>query len=123
MKYFPALSVMVLVAGLAGCGSGVQLPPVQPDDVEVFMPGSFPMEEYKIIARISESVDLNTPDSEVIDMAQERAAELGADALVITAIRRTSEGQIEMNLQQEQQKIIEALAVYYPSRHPELSSK
>lgn len=123
MKYFPALCVMVLVAGIAGCGSAVQLPPVEPEQVEIFMPGSFPTEDYEVIARISESVDLNTPDREVIDMAQERAAELGADALVIQAIRRTSEGEVEMNLQQEQQKIIEALAVYYPSRHPELSSK
>ena len=123
MKYFPALFVTVLAAGLAGCGSGVQLPPVEPDQVEVFMPGSFPTEDIKVISRIEEAVDLSTPDREVIEIAKERAAQVGADAVVITSIRRTSEGQVELNLEQEQQKILEAMAVYFPSRHPELSNK
>lgn len=123
MKYFPALFVTVLVAGLAGCGSGVQLAPVEPEEVEIFMPGSLPPEDYKIISRITETVALNTPDREVIDRAQERAARLGADAILITAIRSTTEGQVEMDLQQEQRKILEALVVYFPSRHPEISSK
>lgn len=123
MRHFPALLAAVLVVGLAGCGGGVQLPPVAPEKVEIFLPGSFPIESYKVITRVEEQVGLDVPDNELINRARVRAAELGADALVIQAIRQTTEGRVEMDLGQEQQKILEAVAVYYPSRHPELSGK
>lgn len=123
MKHLTALCAVVLTASVLACGGGVQLPPVQPQDVEVFMPGQPPSERYEVLARIQEDVSLDTPDQQLIDRAQAEAAELGADALVITAIRRTTEGQIETNLGQEQMKIIEALAVYFPSRHPELQEQ
>ena len=120
MRHFSALIAVLVLAGLWACGGGVTLPPVAPEDVEVFMPGSFPSESYKVMARISESMALNTPDNELIDVAKAQAAEMGADAIVVDAIRRTTEGGIETNLRQEQLKIIEARAVYFPSRHPEL---
>lgn len=124
MKYFAALVAVAVavVVGLAGCGSGVKLPPVSPDDVQVFMPGTFPSDEYKVLSKIQEAYSLDTSDSELIDRAKARAAELGADAILIDSIRLTSEGGIEMDLNQQQQKILEARAVYYPSKHPELSS-
>jgi hypothetical protein len=122
MKYFPAL-MAVAVLGAAACGPGVKLPPVSPEEVEVFMPGMLPREDYKVLARIMESRPLNTPDQEMIDLAKAKAAELGADALVIDAIRRTTEGGIQTDLRQEELKIIEARAVYYPSKHPELSEQ
>ena len=99
------------------------MPPVEPQDVEVFMPGQPPGENYEILSRLQEEVSLDTPDQQLIDRARADAAEMGADALVVTAIRRTTEGQIETNLGQEQMKIIEALAVYFPSRHPELQEQ
>jgi len=96
------------------------LPPVAPEDVEIFMPGSFPSESYKVMARLTESMPLNTSDDDIIDAVKAKAAEVGADALLIDAIRRTTEGGIETDLRQEQLKIIEARAIYFPSRHPEL---
>lgn len=96
------------------------MPPVAPQDVQIFMPGTFPSESYKVMSRISESMPLNTPDNEIIDVARSAAAEVGADALLIDSIRRTTEGGIETDLRQEQLKIIEARAIYFPSRHPEL---
>jgi hypothetical protein len=72
------------------------------------------------MARLTEDMPLNTPDNEIIDVARAAAAEVGADALLIDSIRRTTEGGIETDLRQEQLKIIEARAIYFPSRHPEL---
>ncbi|UCC48357.1 MAG: hypothetical protein JSV41_12975 [Gemmatimonadota bacterium] len=123
MRYLTALVVAVLVAGAVGCGARVQLPPVAPEDVQVFMPGSYPDEEYKVLAQVNTQVPLSVSDSELIDRARAQAAEYGADALVVSGIRRTTEGEIELNLQQEQVKILQAIAVYYPSRHPELQQE
>lgn len=123
MRHHFALVAVVAWVGLAGCGPGVELPPVSPEEVDVFMPGLFPTESYKVLARITESMPLNTTDDEIIERAKAQAAEMGADALVIDSIRRTTEGGIETDLRQEQLKILEARAVYYPSQHPELSNK
>jgi hypothetical protein len=120
MKYLTALCMAVVIMGLPGCGSGVSLPPVSPDDVEVFMVGSFPTESYKVMAQLTESMSLSTPDQEVIEAVKVRAAEMGADALIIDSLRRTTEGGIETDLRQEILKIIEARAIYFPARHPEL---
>ncbi|KPK79184.1 MAG: hypothetical protein AMS25_13550 [Gemmatimonas sp. SM23_52] len=118
-----ALVVAVLVAVVAACGARVKLPPVAPEEVQVFLPGSYPDEDYKVLAQVNTQVPLSVPDSELIDRARAQAAGYGADALVITGIRRTTEGQIELNLQQEQVKILDGIAVYYPSRHPELQKE
>lgn len=120
MRHFSALIAVLVLVGLWACGGGVKLPPVAPQDVQIFMPGTFPSESYKVMSRISESMPLNTPDNEIIDVARSAAAEVGADALLIDSIRRTTEGGIETDLRQEQLKIIEARAIYFPSRHPEL---
>jgi len=120
MRYFSALFAVLAVVGLAACGGGVTLPPVAPESVEVYMPGTFPSESYKVMARYSESMPLNTQDNQLIELVKGMAAEVGADALLVDAIRRTTEGGIETDLRQEQLKIIEARAIYFPSRHPEL---
>lgn len=120
MRYLPHLLGLVFVATLAGCGSSVTLPPVKPENVDVFLPGSLPKEAYKVMSRFQITGELSTPDQELINRARARAAEKGADGVIITALRRTSEGGVELNLSQEQQKILEAQAVYYPSRHPDL---
>lgn len=123
MKHISALCAVVLVAGALACGGGVTLPPVQPEDVEIFMPGVAPMEDYEVLARIEDDASLDTPDQELIDRAKARAAQLGADAVLITSIRQTTEGQIDTDLSREQRKIIEALAVYFPAQHPELQEQ
>lgn len=119
MKYLPA-AVAVLAVFAAGCASGVKLPPVEPQDVEVFLQGSYPTEEYKVMSTITEQVSLETDDRDLIEQARERAAKLGADALVVTSIRSTTEGGIDLDTAREAQKILEGLAIYYPSRHAEI---
>jgi hypothetical protein len=121
MKYLTALFAAAVMVGLASCGSGVSLPPVSPDDVEVFMVGSFPMEGYRVMARLSETMHLNTPDEEIIEAVKVRAAEMGADALIIDSLRQiTDRIETDPSVEQHGTKIIEARAVYFPGRHPEL---
>jgi hypothetical protein len=123
MKYLTALLGLAVVVAAMACSSGVKLPPVSPEDVEVFMPGVPIADEYKVMAAIEEAFSMDTQDAAIIDRVKERAAELGADAVIIDRIRATSEGAIEQNLAQEQQKIVNARAIYFPSRHPELAEQ
>ncbi len=123
MKHFAALLGLAVVVVATACGSGVKLPPVSPEDVEVFMPGVPIADEYKVMARIQEAFSMDTQDNAIIGTIKARAAEMGADAIIIDRIRATSEGAIEQNLAQEQQKIVEARAIYFPSRHPELAEQ
>lgn len=100
------------------CASVPKLPPkASPDEVEVFYPGTMPTEEFKALATLQESDDLSVPDEELIARLRRRAAELGADALLIRAIRRTTEGEVGVDLNRPEEKIVEAVAVYYPARH------
>jgi hypothetical protein len=104
----------------AGCASTPDLPPKEsPEEVELYFPGSYPTEEYKVVATITERRSLGTDDDELIAAARARAARLGADALLIRALRRTTEGEVATDLSREEEKILEAIAVYYPSRHPQ----
>lgn len=121
MRYYPALVAVLLVAAVAACGSSVKLPPVEPEEVELFLPGSFPTDEYKVLTRILERVSVQVEDMDLIERAKERAARAGADALIVSSIRTTAEGGIDFDLQQEVEKILEGLAIYYPSQHPELT--
>ena len=123
MKYFATLLGLAAVVAVVACSSGVKLPPVSPEDVEVFLPGVPIADDYKVLAAIEEAFSMDTQNSAIIECVKERAAELGADAVIIDRIRTTSEGAIEQNLAQEQQKIVNARAVYFPSRHPELAEQ
>ncbi|MBI4513343.1 MAG: hypothetical protein HY702_04455 [Gemmatimonadetes bacterium] len=86
--------------------------------MQVFFPGTMPTEAFKALGTFTEAVSLATPDEELIALARKRAAEMGADALIIRSIRRTTEGQVATDLQLEQRKILDAMAVYYPAKHP-----
>ncbi len=123
MKHFTALLGLAVVVAAVACSSGVKLPPVSPEDVEVFMPGVPIADSYNVMARIEEAFSMDTADSVMVARVKERAAKLGADAVIIDGIRATSEGAIELDLNQEQQKIIDARAIYFPSRHPELAEQ
>ncbi len=120
MRYLPSLVMAALVVVVAACAGSVTLPPVAPEEVELFFPGSIPNESYKVMSRIEERAPQSASDQELIDKAKARAAEIGADALIIRSIRSTAEGGIDLNLTQEIEKILEAEAVYFPGRHPEL---
>jgi len=123
MRYFAALLGLAAVVAAVSCSSGVNLPPVSPEDVEVFLPGIPIADDYKVIARLEEAFSMDTDQEAMYARLKERAAELGADAVIVDRVRSTSEGGIETNLNQEQQRIIEARAVYFPSRHPELAEQ
>lgn len=121
------MSALVRVASLAacsgflwvGCASVPKLPPkASPQDVELYFPGTYPSEEFKAITTFSESGPLTASDEQLIAAARRRAARLGADALLIRSIRQTTEGTAATDLEREEEKILEAVAVYYPSRQP-----
>ena len=123
MKHFTALLGLAVVVAAVACTSGVKLAPVSPEDVEVFLPGVPIPDSYNVMARIEETFSMDTADSVMVARVKERAAEMGADAVIIDGIRATSEGAIELDMNQEQQKIIDARAIYFPSRHPELAEQ
>lgn len=116
------LCIFGLFSGVlwAQCASVPKLPPKEsPEEVEVYFPGSYPSQDFKALATISESQALSVSDDDLIEAARRQAARLGADALLIRSIRRTTEGEVSTDLNREEQKILEAIAVYYPSRHPQ----
>ena len=106
MKRLANVVVAVALALVVGaCGSTkVDLPPVEPEQVEVFMPGEYPTVEYKVLANLQEKSR---------EALVAKAAQLGADALIVT------EDHTSLGIG-EQGRSIEGLAVYFPSRHPEL---
>ncbi|NIR46689.1 MAG: hypothetical protein GWN99_19980 [Gemmatimonadetes bacterium] len=110
----PLLAVM-LAAGVTACaGPTVTLPPVAPEDVEVIPQGEEPEQEYREIAPVRQQGTMDTPRTELVRLAREKAARLGADALMIEEYRlNTSYTNPTITLL--------ALAVYYPARHPELT--
>ncbi|MGH7545221.1 MAG: hypothetical protein ACREKI_03470 [Gemmatimonadota bacterium] len=123
MKRLVMAAVFGISSGLlwAHCASVPKLPPKDsPEAVQVFYPGSYPTEEFKTIATLSESAPLSVPDESLIAAVRRQAASMGADAVLIRSIRRTTEGQAAVDLNQEERKIIEAVAVYYPSKHPDV---
>ena len=102
---------LATVALLAGCGPKVTLPPVSPDDVEVIT--EKPNEDFEEISDIRQEAAMDTPRRELVDRAREKAARLGADALLIKEYR------LNQSTQNPTVTLL-AVAIYFPSRHPEL---
>jgi hypothetical protein len=126
MKHVLALCALALIAGLVACSSAakVTLPAVEPSEVEVFMPEQYPDEDYKILKTVTITDIISADDRDMVVAAREQAAQLGADALLIKSLRMTSAGVgLEEANASRDQKILEALAVYFPSRHPELEEQ
>jgi hypothetical protein len=67
---------------------------------------------------------VSADERDMVTEARQQAADLGADALIIRSLRTTQSGGglAETNASRDR-KILEALAVYYPSRHPELQEQ
>jgi hypothetical protein len=126
MKYLSAVFGVLLVAAVA-CSAGgpkVTLPAVAPEDVEIFFPGDYPDEDYEVLKRIEIQDILSADDREMVMTARQQAADLGADALLILQMRSTQAGGGLGDADPSRdRKILEALAVYYPSRHPELQEQ
>ncbi|NIR46688.1 MAG: hypothetical protein GWN99_19975 [Gemmatimonadetes bacterium] len=127
MRHFSALMVVTLMAGSLACSTGgpkVTLPAVEPQQVEVFMPGEFPSEDYEVLKRIEVRDLVSADENEMVMNARQQAADVGADALIIRSLRTTqSGGGLQETNASRDRKILEALAVYYPSRHPELQEQ
>ena len=113
MRRVLVLLTIVMTVGLAGgCGPKVTLPPVAPEDVEVLT--EEPEEEFEELADIRQQAATDTPRREVIAGAREKAARYGADAMLI------KEWRVSASLSNPTVTLL-AVAIYFPSRHPELA--
>ncbi|HSG82660.1 MAG TPA: hypothetical protein VLC48_10440, partial [Gemmatimonadota bacterium] len=119
MKYLSAVFGVLLVGAMACAAGGpkVTLPAVQPEDVEMFYPGDYPSEKYEVLKRIEIQDILSAQDQDMVMAARQQAADIGADALLIQSMRTTQSGSGLGDADPSRdRKILEALAVYYPSR-------
>lgn len=85
-------SVFVAVA-LAACSS-VSLPPkAGPEEVALINPamGQTPEEGYEVIGPVTVTAPLGTTQEELVMMMRSRAAELGADALILEGVSQPDE--------------------------------
>ncbi len=113
MRRVSALLAVMVVTGLLGsCGPKVMLPPVAPEDVEVLT--EEPDEEFEVIADIRQQAATDTPRRDLIAGAREKAAKYGADAMLI------KEWRVSASMSNPTVTLL-AVAIYYPSRHPELA--
>jgi ABC-type glycerol-3-phosphate transport system substrate-binding protein len=114
------------VAGLAACGGGktVTLPAVEPNQVQIFMPGQRPTEDYKPLKNIDITVDLNVSNEELLTQAVQQAAAVGADALVVdkmgSNVSGTTGAVMSSGGAQQVKRQLQGRAIYYPAKHPEL---
>ncbi len=121
LPLFLCVPVPAVVAAACSPRASVSLTPVEPDQVEVYMASEAPSEEYKVIKRIEERAAPDIENRVLIERARARAAELGADALIIEEIRTTIVEAYRELGPVPSGKILKAVAIYFPSKHPELS--
>ena len=119
------VAFLLLVAGLAACGGGktVTLPPVEPIEVEVYLPGGgFPSERYEVMRTIDIAVQPTVAYEDLLAQAVQQAAAVGADALIVDRMGPNASGfVVGVGGAQEVRRMIKARAVYYPALHPELN--
>jgi len=131
MRFLPAL----VLASLVACSSSVELPPVSPANVQVFMPWVEPEESYRDLDQFIVDWPGARREEEAIKKLHSQAAEAGADALLVDmigygdatpcAVRK------RMGLYQDdwgscgdtERTFVQARAIYFPSLHPELAEK
>jgi len=113
----PALALASALVLAAGCASTPKLPPkASPEEVRVYDPsiGQFPPDNYKTLAPIRVERPLGTEQGELIQALRAEAARLGADAIIIRRIGRTTEGATDLDLTRDERAVAEALAIYFP---------
>ena len=97
------------------------LPPVDPQQVEIYLPGNNPEEDYEPLSAIDITVEIDVENAELLTQAVEQAAALGADALIVDRLGPNTSGAVlPAGATEHIKRIIQARAVYYPARHPEL---
>jgi hypothetical protein len=111
MKRFASLAVSLLL--VSGCAAAKLPPKASPEEVRVFMPntGIVPEEGYKVIGPVRADGPPATPDADIVAKMRANAAKLGADALIVNVIRRSTEGASGGGL--DERKIGEGLAIYW----------
>jgi len=141
------LSAVLVVIAVLACSSSTKLPPVEPEDVEVYMPGQqYMLRDYVVIWETNDEssrrggYNIYSPartDEQIIQDLKEEAAKRGADAIVIewfrgTTAREGREGTIVHDQRltpasgsygRAAQKSARALAICFLDRHPELAEK
>ena len=134
------LSAVLITTAVLGCSSSTKLPPVSPEDVEVYMPGQqYMLRDYIVVWETNDefypSGSYNTysvarTDEQVIEDLKEEAAKRGADALVVEWIRSTKARDGTAHNPgagnpggRAAQKTARALAICFLDRHPELAEK
>lgn len=112
-----SLAVLLVATAVAACAAGPKLPPkAGPEEVRLIDPqlGQEPDKGYKTIGPVRATAPLGTPISELTRLLRARAAELGADAVILQQVRRTTEGEVGITATREEELIAEGLAIYYP---------
>ncbi|MBI4410002.1 MAG: hypothetical protein HY561_09865 [Gemmatimonadetes bacterium] len=113
-----ASAILALAALAAACASAPKLAPkAGPEQVQLFDPevGQFPEPGYKTIGPVKARVPLGTPQAELLLALRAEAAKLGADAVVVQKIRRSTEGETGLSMEREEMMIAEGLAIYWPA--------
>lgn len=111
-------AVLLLAVGLgAACATGPNLPPKSgPEEVRLINPqvGQQAEEGYRTIGPVTAEAPLGTSTQELMRLLRSRAAELGADAVILRNIRQSVEGDVSARSAEEERLIAEGMAIYWP---------
>jgi len=120
MERFVAL---VFFAGLlTACAGSVNLPPkAGPEEVRLINPrvGQAVPDGYRTIGPVTAELPLGTPNQQVMTALLTRAAQLGADAVILQSVGSSTEGQITGGVDREERIIVRGLAIYFPAPDPD----
>jgi hypothetical protein len=118
MKRLPLF--LVLAAILAGCAAATPRPPkAGPEEVRFYNPNAaqHPPAGYRTIGPIRVERPMGTADAELYLALRAEAARLGADAVILRSVRRSTEGDASM-IGRDERVIAEGIAVYWPDPQP-----
>ena len=107
-----ALPVLLLLLVGVACSS-VNLPPkAGPEEVALIQPsmGQTPDEGYKVVGPIRVLAPVGTGQQELLTMLRARAAEMGADAVILDNIERSESADTT-----RERVIVNGTAIYYPA--------
>ena len=126
------LLVVLMTTAILGCSSSMKLPPVSPEDVEVYMPSMVAMAENYVVVWETRQVAVSDEawntypvsysNDRIVEDLKEEAAKRGADALLIDRIYRITHTDPTGESLPPEARVI-ARAVCFLDRHPELAEQ